>query len=166
MVARANWKLGKSSTEKASLRSNNSFMTFDRSVKNNRYINESLVTILKRLAAGGFLKNNRQWIDYNWSRDPGFFQIILSMNNLEKVNLVCNLTQTEDLQQLFRSCPTLTDLRVGLFDPNQVERERFEQMNEETKNELRSGFQRLRLLKLYWYIDLCPEIQEILTQVQ
>ena len=88
------------------------------------------------------------------------------MNNLEKVNLVCNLTQTEDLQQLFRSCPTLTDLRVGLFDPNQVERERFEQMNEETKNELRSGFQTLRLLKLYWYIDLCPEIQEILTQVQ
>jgi len=73
VVARANWKLGKSSTEKASLRSNNSLMTFDRSVKNNRYINESLVTILKRLAAGGFLKNNRQGIDYNWSRDPGFF---------------------------------------------------------------------------------------------
>ena len=141
-------------------------------MKNNKFfyhaqIPDGPLSILKRLADGGFLKNNRQWIvDVGWSRGPWMFQVIRSMNNLEKVNLVCNLTQTEDLQQLFRSCPTLTDLRVGLFDPNQVERERFEQMNEETKNELRSGFQTLRLLKLYWYIDLCPEIQEILTQVQ
>ena len=141
-------------------------MTFDRSLENNWPINESLLTFLERLAAGGFLKNNRQWIIcYRWPRDPRFLQIIRSMNKLEKVNLEYNLTLTEDLPQLFQLCPTLTELRIRSLEINRVERERFKEMNEELKNELRSGFKRLRLLDL-WEIDSCPEIEEILTQVQ
>ena len=90
------------------------------------------------------------------------FQVIRPMNNLEKLHLLeCKLTLIEDIRQLFRSCPKLTGLRVRLFDPNRVERERFKQMNEELKNELRSGFQ--RLFELHWIIDSCPVIQEIFT---
>jgi hypothetical protein len=131
------------------------------------HIPESLLTILKRLADGGFLKNNRQWIVcQRWTRGPWLNQVIRSMSNLEKVHLECNLTLTEDLPQLFRSCPTLAELRVRLFDPSGVERERFKRMNEDFKNELRSGFQKLRRLELDGCIDLCSEFQEIFTQVQ
>jgi hypothetical protein len=92
------------------------------------------------------------------------FQVICSMNNLEKLHLLeCNLTLTEDLPQLFRSCPKLTELRVRLSDSNRVDRERFERMNEHLKNELRSGFQRLRLVEHHWVIDSFPEFQEIFT---
>ncbi len=142
---------------------------FDRSLKNNPIyhepIPESLLTILKRLADGGYIKNNRQWImSVGWSRGPWLFPVIRSMNNLEKLHLFeCNLTLTEDLPQLFQSCPQLKDLRIRLFDPNRVECERLKQMNEHPKNELRSGFQRLRLLKFYWGIDSWSVIQEIFT---
>ena len=142
-------------------------MTFDRSLKNNGHKNESLATILERLAAGGFLKNNRQWfVSYDWTRGPWLSQVIRSMSNLEKGHFGCHLTLTKDLPKLFESCPTLTELHITLSDPKRIERQRFEQMNEKNKNELRSGFQRLRLLELFWEIDSCPAIQEIFTQVQ
>ena len=141
-------------------------MTFDRSLENYGRINESLVTILERLAAGGFLTNNRQWfVGYEWTRGPWLSQMIRSLSNLEKVYLDFNLTLTEDLPQLFQSCLNLTDLYIRSFDPNPVEHEWFEQMNEKLINELRLAFQRLRLLEL-WKIDLCSAMQEIFTQVQ
>jgi hypothetical protein len=122
-----------------------------------KQIPESLLIILNRLADGGFLKNNRQWIvSVGWSRDPWLFQVIRSMSNLETLNLLkCKLTLT-DLQQLFRSCPKLTELRLMLFDRQNLE------MNVSLKNVLRPGFQRLRLLEIELEIDLCLVIQEIL----
>ena len=67
-------------------------------------IPESHLIILKRLADGGFMKNNRQWIvGVGWSRVPWLFDIIRSMNNQEKLSFFkCKLTLT-DLPQLFRS---------------------------------------------------------------
>jgi hypothetical protein len=40
------------------------------------------------------------------------------------------------------------NLRIQLFDPNQVEREGLKQMNEHLKNELRSGFQETSTLEI------------------
>ena len=110
------------------------------------------------LADGGFLANNRQWIvDVGWLRGPWMFQVIRSMNNLEKLSLLkCKLTLT-DVSQLFRSCPKLTELHLGLFDRRKLE------MDEDQKNLLRPGFQRLRLFELEWGIESYPIIQEMFT---
>jgi hypothetical protein len=117
---------------------------------------------LERLAAGGFFKNNREVIlTWNWPFTPPLFQVLRSMNNLETLSLSeWKLTLTEDVPQLFRSCPKLTELRLKLAESQKLEK------NEELENELRSGFQRLRLFELHWGIDSWPEIQEIFTQVQ
>jgi hypothetical protein len=79
------------------------------------------------------------------------------MTELEKLNVFdWNLRLTEDVPKLFRSCPKLTELRMKLAS-QKVE------MNEGLKNELRSGFQRLRLFELNWCIDSWPLIQEMFT---
>ncbi len=142
---------------------NYKFNIFDRSLKNNPagdrvQIPEDLLTILKRLADGGFLANNRQLIlDVGWSRGPWLFQVIRSMNNLETLSLLdCQLTLS-DLPQLLRSSTKLTYLRLKLIDRLKLE------MNEELKNELRSAFQRLQIIGLSWDIDSWPVIQEIFT---
>jgi hypothetical protein len=121
-------------------------------------IPEDLLTILKRLADGGFLANNRQWIvDVGWSRGPWLFEVIRSMTNLETLSLLdCQLTLS-DLPQLLRSSTKLTYLRLKLIDRLKLE------MNEELKNELRSAFQRLQIIGLSWDIDSWPVIQEIFT---
>ena len=122
---------------------------------------DSRLIMLERLSDGGFLKNNRQMIVTNYcgpSSIPRFFRLILSMNNLETLSLSeWKLTLTEDVPQLFRSCPKLTELRLKLAESQKLEK------NEELKNELRSGFQRLRLFELHWGIDSWPEIQKIFT---
>ena len=132
-------------------------------MKNNKIfyhaqIPDGLLTILKRLADGGFFKNNRQWIvDVGWSRGSWMFQVIRSMNNLEKLSLLeCKLTLT-DVSQLFRSCPKLTELRLMLFDNQKVGK------GEELKNELRPGFQRLRRFEFDWDMNSGQVVQEIFT---
>jgi hypothetical protein len=122
------------------------------------HIPESLLTILKRLAGGGFLANNRQWtVSYGWSRGPWLFDVIRFMKNLKKLSLLkCNLTLT-DVPQLLRSCPKLTELHLRLFDGQILE------MNEDLKNLLRPGFQKLRLFELEWGIESYPIIQEMFT---
>jgi hypothetical protein len=121
-------------------------------------IPERLLIILKRLADGGFLVNNRQWIvSVGWLRDPWLFQVVRSMNNLEKLNLLgCNLTLA-DVPQLFRSCPKLAELHLMLVENRKVE------MGEKLKNELRPGFQRLRHFEFDWDMNPRQIIQEILT---
>jgi hypothetical protein len=121
-------------------------------------IPDSLLSILKRLADGGFMKNNRQWIVCcGWSRGPWLFQVIRSMNNLEKLSLLeCKLKLT-DVQQLFRSCPKLVELHLMLLENDKLE------MNEGLKDDLRSGFQRIRLFDLENCIESWPTILEILT---
>ncbi len=122
---------------------------------------ESRLIILDRLADGGYFQNNRQLILSSWwSSISRLFQVISYMTHLEKISLLhwkLKLTLTEDLLQMFRSCPKLTELHLQL-----VERRKLE-MGEELKNELRSGFQRLQLFELHWYIDSWPAIQEILS---
>jgi hypothetical protein len=139
-------------------------MVLDRSLEDGNYLkDESSVIILERLADGGYLQNNRRvFVKCFRPFIARLFRVIRSMNNLEKLNLLCcNLTLTKDLPQLFRPCHKLTNLRIRLSDPSGAERERLNKMNEDLKNELRSGFQRLRLLELYWEIDSCPAFQEV-----
>jgi hypothetical protein len=118
---------------------------------------KSHVMILNRLVDRGLLKNNREMFA-SYCPVPLIFRVICSMTQLEKLSLLeCQLTLTEDVPKLFRSCPTLTELHVGIDESQKLE------MNEELKNELRSGFLRLRLLELDWYIDSWPVIQGIFT---
>ena len=137
-------------------------MIFDRSLKYQIFHYEKsyenrMITI-ERLVAGGFLKNNRQMINYFWRSVPRLFRVILSMHNLETLSLMgYELTLTEDVSQLLRSCPKLTELRIRLFY-----NQRFK-MNEVLKNELRSGFQRLKIFELNWDFESWPAIQELFT---
>jgi hypothetical protein len=120
---------------------------------------ENRLITLERLVDGGYFQNNRQMIVSSWWPSIArLFRVIRSMTNLEKLSLLeWKLTLTQDLPQLFRSCPKLTELRLRLFESQELE------MNKFLKNELRSGFQRLRLLELNWRIDSWPVIQEIFT---
>jgi hypothetical protein len=79
------------------------------------------------------------------------------MTNLEKLNIFHWKVTLTDVPQLFRSCPKLTDLRLRLVESQKLK------IDEELKNELRSGFQRIRLLELKWEIYSWPVILEIFT---
>jgi hypothetical protein len=120
---------------------------------------ESCRIILDQLADGGYFQNNRQLILSSWwSSISRLYQVISYMTHLEKISLLhWKLTLAEDLLQMFRSCSKLTELHLKLVESQKLE------MGEELKNELRSGFQRLQLFELHWYIDSWPAIQEILT---
>jgi hypothetical protein len=120
---------------------------------------DSHLIILKRLVDGGILKNNRE-MGVNFCRDspsvPLIFRSIHSMTHLEKLSFPeCQLT--EDLPKLFQSCPKLTELRLRIVESQKSE------MNEKLKNELRPGFQRLRLVELQSCTKSGPVIPEILT---
>jgi hypothetical protein len=119
---------------------------------------------LERLANAGHFQNNRQMTAILcYDCNPRLLLVIHSMTHLEKLILweCVNLTLTEDVLQLFRSCPKITELRISLFDPKRVECQRLNEMNEDAKNELRSGFQ--RLVELDWTVYSCPVFQEIFT---
>jgi hypothetical protein len=78
------------------------------------------------------------------------------MTHLEKLSLLeWKLRLTEHLPQLFRSCPKLTELHLKLDD--------WLKMDEEIKDELRLGFQRIRLFEVHWDISAWPVIQELFT---
>jgi hypothetical protein len=80
------------------------------------------------------------------------------MNNLETLSLSgCEVTLTQDLPQLFRSCSKLTELRIKLVASQKLE------MNEKLKSELRSGFQRLKLFELDWGTNSWQIVKEIFT---
>ncbi len=114
---------------------------------------------LKRLANGGYFQNNRQVIlNSKWPSIPRFLQVIHSMTNLENLRLLeWNLTLTEDLARLFQSCPKLTELHMKIVESQNVK------MNGDLRNELRSGFQRLRLLELQWETYSWAVILEMFT---
>jgi hypothetical protein len=118
---------------------------------------ENRMITLERLADGGFLKNNRQMIVIlRWPSFPRFCQVVRSMTKLEKLEILdSKLTLTQDVPQLFQSCPKLTELRMKLVESQNLE------MNEDLRNDLRSGFQRLQLFELDWEIDGWPVIQKI-----
>jgi hypothetical protein len=138
-------------------------MISDRSLEDRTFYykvkKKSHLIALNRLVDRGFLKNNREMFVSLCRRSvPRLFRIIRSMTHLEKLSLLeCQLTLTEDVPQLFRSCPTLTELHVRIVKSQKS------RMNKVLKNQLRKGFERLRLLELDWYINSCPAIQEIFT---
>ena len=138
-------------------------MILDRSLKDRFFYfgskYKSHMITLDRLEAGGFLKNNRQMIvvDY-WPSFQRLCRVLRSMTDLETLSLLeWKLSLTQGLPQLLRSCPKLTELRLKLVENRYVE------MDVDLENELRPGFQRIRLLDLYWDIESGPVIQEILT---
>jgi hypothetical protein len=141
----------------------------DRSLKNRtsydgqQHVNR-LIT-LRRLVDGRYFQNTRQVIvDSWWPSIPRFFRVICSMTNLEKLELLNwkLILAGEDLAQLFRSCPKLTELHLALNNSTRFDRQMLEG-NEELENELRPGFERLRLFELEWHIDSWPVIQGIFT---
>jgi hypothetical protein len=133
----------------------------DRSWKDRNFYNrvkyEGHLITLKRLVARGLLKNIREMgVNSCGLSDPLICRVICSMTHLEKLSFAeCQLT--EDLAPLFRSCPKLTELHVTIVKSQKSE------MIEELKNELRSGFQTLRLLELDSCFISGPAIQEMLT---
>jgi hypothetical protein len=114
------------------------------------------LVILEQLVDSGYFQNNRQMIVTSWWPIPRLFQNILSMTNLEKL-FYLELRLAEDLPQLFRSCPKLTELGLKLVESPKLE------MNEKLKSGLRSGFQRIRLFEFDWEIKSWPVNPEILT---
>jgi hypothetical protein len=114
---------------------------------------------MERLADAGYFQNNREVIvGWGWPSVPRFFPVVRSMTNLEKLYLLnWELTLTEDLPQLFQPCPKLTELRLKLVKGQNLE------MGANLKNELRSGFQRLRIFELVCQIGSWPAFQEMFT---
>ena len=136
-------------------------MILDRSFKvcSSELKYESRQVIFERLVNRGHLQNSRQLVvNYICPSIPWIFRVICSMNNLEKLSLLeCEPNLAEDLPQLFRSCLKLTQLHLTQLKSQKME------MGEALKNELRSGFQRLKIFDLEWGINPWPAIQEILT---
>ena len=131
--------------------------------------NESLLKILERLAGKGYLQNNRQFkchlrlaqlfMKFDRSHSSCFFELICSMKNLEELNLFGYVLTPDGLAHLFQSCSKLTNLYIGIHYWETLE------IDERLKNQLKTGFQRLRCLKLGCSIDKVtwPVIQELLT---
>ena len=138
-------------------------MILDRSLKDRTYYykqkRENRLITIERLVEGGFFQNNRQMIvSLHWPSLPRLLPVLHSMNNLEKLSLLeWKLTLTQDVPQLLRSCPNLTELRIKLVERQKVE------IGEELENELRPRFERLRLFELEWDMDSWLVIQEMFT---
>ena len=120
---------------------------------------ENHLITLGRLADRGYFKNNRQMIvNCCWPSIPALCRVIRSMTDLETLSLLeWKPTLIEDVPQLFRSCPKLTEMHLRLLESSNFE------MGEEHKNEVRSCFQSLKIFELEWDIVSCPAIQEMLT---
>jgi hypothetical protein len=116
--------------------------------------------IFERLVEEGFLKNSCKLYELcYWSNIPRFLRYICCMKKLQSLHLdKCQLT-LEQLSTLFRSCPELVELNLGLDLSLKSD------MDEHLKNELRRGFEKLRLFVLNGYInnDSWPVIQEIMS---
>jgi hypothetical protein len=115
--------------------------------------------VFERLGDGGFLTNNRKlFVRCHWSHFLQFQRYICSMKKLEILTLSCGI-KLEQLLPLFWSCPKLVRLNFKLIASEKLE------LDEQQKNELVQGFQRLEKLWLKSHIDndSLPVIREILT---
>ena len=120
---------------------------------------ESLLKLLEWLVEEGFLQNNRKlkfW-QFNCPRSSRFIELICSMKNLEELDLFHY--EPEVVARVFESCPKLINLDIVTWKCKTRE------MAEHLKNQLRSGFQRLRRFEFGCFIDndSLPVIQEMLT---
>jgi hypothetical protein len=124
---------------------------------------------LERLAGEGFFQTTRQlkcpvklttpYLEWVNSLSSRFVKLICSMKNLEELNLFgCELAPVV-LARVFQSCPKLIELNIGIHEYKTL------QMDEHLKKRLKQGFQKLRRLRLDFFIhkDSWPLIQEMLT---
>ena len=126
---------------------------------------DSFLKILELLAEEGYLQNIRQFLCYltsaitlNFSRSSRFVELICSMTNLQTLDIVGRELTPDVVARVFQSCSKLTNLHIWIHNCKTLE------MDEHLKNQLRSGFQRLRRLYLeYPHNGTWPAIQEMLT---
>ena len=135
-------------------------MNLYRSLVLTRLPDESLFKILERLAIEGYLLNNRKlFVTFKGSRSSRFDELICSMKNLEKLDLLsCDLT-LEVLALVFQSCSKIIELNISIWGFKTPE------VPEHLKNQLKSGFQRLRYFEFECLVedDTWPVIQEMCT---
>jgi hypothetical protein len=136
-------------------------MNLFRSLEFRHLPDENLLSILERLAGEGCLQNNRKLnVIFDCSCNSRLVEVICSMKNLEKLDMSGYDLTPEVLAHVFQSCSKLIELDVGTrWEYKTLE------MTEHLKNQLKSGFQRLRCLDLVCFIDddSWPVIQEMLT---
>jgi hypothetical protein len=121
---------------------------------------ERLLNILGHLAEKRILENSRKLIvGSDFSHNPRFIDVICSMKNLETLDLWNCKLKLEQLPCVFSSCQKLVKLVLRPLTCNNWG------MDEDLKNELRPGFQRLQSFrfKCHIYNHMWPVIQEILT---
>ena len=114
---------------------------------------ESLLKILELLVDEGFLKNYCELVmssaDCVVAQFEGrtlgsrYLQVIYSMNNLEKLDIMEFDMTYRDLARLFQSCPNIILLHLKLFCIFTWDSE-----NDPSQNQLRLGFQKLQLLEI------------------
>jgi hypothetical protein len=126
-----------------------------------RYLpDENLLSILERLAEGGYLQNTQQLtLEFHWSRNSRIVEVICSMKNLEKLHLFDYKLTPEVLAHVFQSCSKIIDLYITSTGDGLLE------MPEHLHNQLRPSFQRLRYLIFECFIDndSWPVLLEMLT---
>jgi hypothetical protein len=116
-----------------------------------------LLKILELLVDEGFLKNNCEmvmppadWIAPFQGRPLGhrYLQVIYSMTNLEKLDIMEYDVTFADLANLFQSCPNIINLHLKLV------RHDSDSDSEEdlSQTQLRLGFKKLQHLEFAGYI--------------
>ena len=133
-------------------------MNLYRSLVFTRLPDESLFKILERLANEGYLLNNREFIVTFESPSSRLNELICSMKNLEKLNLLsCELT-IEALANVFQSCSKIIELNIMIWG---LETREVAYL----KNQLIPGFQRLQYFEFQCLVedDTWPVIQEMCT---
>ena len=108
---------------------------------------ENCLKILARLAEEGIFENVSQLIVKSKRLfSPRFFQICCSMSNLEKIEIRNPNVQFADVAHFFRSCPNIIELKLVnmkvAFPFGEFE------IDEDLKNQLKLGFQRLQRVEL------------------
>jgi len=126
---------------------------------------KNLLKILKHLEEKGSLQNNQQLkhVSYESYHSSPFLEVqqvmICFMKNLEKLDLLsCDLT-LEVLALVFQSCSKIIKLNISIWGFKTPE------VPEHLKNQLKSGFQRLRYFEFECLVedDTWPVIQEMCT---
>ena len=98
-------------------------------------------------------------VENNFLPSPQLVELIYSMKNLEKLDIFDYNLTLEDLARVFQSCSKLIELDIVTRNYKSLE------IAKHLKDQLKSGFQRLRRLDLVCKIDKdsWPVTQEMLT---
>ena len=135
-------------------------MNLYRSLFIDRLPDGSLFNILERLASEGYLQNNRRLnVEFDCSQSSRFVELICSMKNLESLDLNEHDLNPDVLARVFQSCSKLVEMDIA------IQKYKTHEMAEHLKDQLRSGFKKLRRLDLVFSIDddTWLVIQEMLT---